>query len=112
LGGDTVDDIVSKFEREEAKELRAQGKRPPRAKRAAVAPEELAYLLIWYDSIRSGMPRGMEVEPISHCEIKAFRDLHSLDMDSFDVQMLRRLDGEWFKCLPKRENTPPAPKPA
>lgn len=52
----------------------------------------------------------MEVEPLSNQEILAFRGLHYLQdvMDSYDVQMLRRLDGAWFAARPK---DPPKPAP-
>lgn len=75
-------------------------------------PEELAYLIEWYDHIRRGMGRGMEVEPLSHAEIRHFKDLHVLtdeDMTSFDVIMLGRLDGPWFKTLPKHTKNPDKP---
>lgn len=48
----------------------------------------------------------MEVEPLSHQEILAFQTLHKLEMESFDITMLQRLDGIWFASLPKKEPPP------
>lgn len=102
MSGSKVGDMVDRFLRNEAKALgrRVKIRRPK-------PPPELAYLIEWYEMIRSGMPRGMEVEPISHGEILAFLTLHDLmgDETSFDVQMLRRLDGVWWKARPQ----PPEP---
>lgn len=104
MAGGTVGDAVDRFLREEAKErgVKYRAPKPPKP------PEELAYLIVWYDHCRAGMSRNMEVEPLSNQEILAFRDLHGLqdEMVSYDVQMLRRLDGAWFAARPKE-----APKP-
>lgn len=41
----------------------------------------------------------MAVNPISHGEILAYRELYRLDMDAFDVDTLRRLDALWLKSV-------------
>lgn len=64
-------------------------------------PERFAYLLFWYDELRGRAIRGMGIEPIQYTEIIAYRDIFSLDMDEFDVEMLCRLDIEWQLAQPK-----------
>ncbi len=64
-------------------------------------PPELAYLAVWYEELRAGMPRGMHHEPLSHAEIYAYRELYGLEMDAFDIETLRVVDTIWRKCLPK-----------
>lgn len=104
--------MIARLERFERK----GGTRPPRARsvRAKKPPEELAYLLHWYDICRGGQSRGMEVEPLSHQEIESFSNLHHLEITSFETTMMRRLDGPWFACLPKqdRATAPRAAVPA
>lgn len=95
--------MVARFEREERKE----GKRPPSSvPRRRKPPEELAYLIEWYEMCRGGQSRGMEVEPLSHQEIVAFAIGHQIILESFETRILRQLDGPWFKNLPKKEPPP------
>lgn len=66
-------------------------------------PEDLAYLLVWYDDLRNGTMAGMGHNPIQYSEIEAYGRLYRLDIDAFDVEMLRMIDGVWFECLPKKD---------
>jgi len=75
-----------------------------KALRRPKPPPELGYLIVWYDDIRGGMPTSMGVNALSHSEIFAYRELHTMQMDSFDVDTLRRLDGVWLSCIPKNES--------
>lgn len=101
--------MTDRFERWEEEQRRKKAGKPKKKAKKAKAPKlpeppwQLADVLDWYNQIRAGMGRGMEVEPLSHQEIKAFRDLHHLEdvMESYDILLLRRLDGEWFATLPK-----------
>lgn len=72
-----------------------------KARRRPRPPEDLKYLLRWYDDIRTGQSAGMSHNPISHQEIWSYRELYGMDMDAFDVDTLRRLDALWLSCLPK-----------
>lgn len=75
-------------------------------------PEELAHTLVWYSEMRRGNPRGFQYEPISHQEILAYRDLHGLEMTSFDLSLIYMLDGVWMKAQPKSDDKPPPGGPS
>lgn len=66
-------------------------------------PPEVAHILLWYRELRAANPRGWRFEPVPYSEIMAYRDLHVLSMDTFDVAMLRRLDGIWQEVQPEPE---------
>lgn len=73
-----------------------------KAKRLTIGPD-FKHLMKWYDELRGANPHGMHFEPITHSEILAYKTLHDLPMDSFDVEMLRRLDVVWMNAQPKPE---------
>lgn len=58
------------------------------------------------------MSRGWRFEPVSHEEIRAYRDLHGLkSMNSWDVAMLRELDNIWQSVQPEPETPKPSAAP-
>ena len=64
-------------------------------------PPEVAYLLFWYNELRSRAARGMHVEPVQYSEVQAYNALFDLRMDSFDIETLTHLDALWLKSVPK-----------
>lgn len=87
--------------------LARQGKAPKSfligGKKLPPPPPEFAYLLLWYWELRGANGRGWRFEPIPHTEILAYRDLHGLSMDGFDVGCLRRLDAIWQEVQPEQK---------
>lgn len=64
-------------------------------------PDRLAYLLAWYTDIRGQQARGMYVEPLSHQEIRAWRENFDVALKPWEVDVLVRLDKVWLSCVPK-----------
>jgi hypothetical protein len=100
IAGGKVSDHIIRLDRWKAEQA---GKvyRKPRNPGGAKLRHALAYLVYWYEDLRSANPRGWRVEPIPFSEIRAFNDLYGMDMDAFDIDTLRKLDVVWLNCLPK-----------
>ncbi len=113
IGGSAASDHEKRFKAWKQKRADEAAGIDPKKKRKRRKPKDtktkipadhpLAYLFDWFRDIRYATGNsGFGHVPIPHTEILAYRELHQLDMDTFDVDTLRRLDWLWLKCRPEK----------
>ena len=83
-----------------------KGAPPPRRRKKATTQKQIrhdwAYIVGWYQEIRSHTPSGLGLQRILFTEVRAYQELFGIDMEGWEVDTLLKLDVVWFECLPKK----------
>lgn len=60
-----------------------------------------AYIVAWYEEIRSHTPTGFGMQRIQFSEILAWKTLFEVETEPWEVDVMLNLDVVWLAALPK-----------